>query len=766
MTTSPWSFSARRASSRELTRLYQLAAAALAALLLDILFLPTMIDHVPRWVGAAVAHKEVSGKIVYVDIANGRNFSAVSVAKRQAETVDIASAAGAEAIFLEGRFIESDIGIADLRKSTATSKSPVTIAWPITYGADADSNGIRVDRRASFPGVSEAIQANRILLTKFRPSTETRITVADRQYPSFAAAIAGSESSGGEYQIDYRYDVRDIPVFALDDLRGDARLQTRLAGKRIVVGAATGTADSSSLVPNQLVWVPRILVDIIAAETLRGGPPFHVHSLVTFLVALLWLYVATLLTKPARRRIYAVGTVLLLAIPVLVAPFGPVVDFGVSVTMTAIYFVLRLRTHRSERAAGTERLSGLPNFHSLEEDFGAARGRLVVAKVDNFEEILASLEPAQHATFVQQIAKRLAIGGLNRIYTDTSGHFAWFDELESAKSHVAGLLALTSAPIFVGERTLDFSCSFGLLDCTIDKARQAISATVVASDRAAGRSTHIAYVSEQEGFDANWQLSLLAALDHAIANEQIYLVFQPQKTLSEGRIVGVEALVRWRHPERGVISPSQFIPQIERAGRLKPLTAHTLRLAARAAERCSASDIRVSVNVSATIISDDDFVSFVNDNILIGGGQPQRITIEITETARIPSLERAARNLRALQVMGYCIALDDFGTGEANLSLLVSLPCDELKIDRSFVALAEHSDRARMVIAALCETTRASGMRLVAEGIESEDDRKTLLDLGCTIGQGYLLAKPLLLPQFLNALGTQYEPARHKLTLY
>ncbi len=725
-----------------------------------------MIDHVPRWVGAAVTHNQISGKIVYFDITNGRNFSAVSVAERQAEAVQIASNAGAEAIFLEGRFIETDAGIGDLRKATAASKAPVTIGWPITYGADADRNGIRVDRRASFPGVEEAIQANRILFTRFRSETETRITIADRHYRSFPAAIAGIENASGQYLIDYRYDVRDIPVFTLDDLEGNPKLQAGLSGKRVLIGGSTGSVDGNSLVPQQLVWVPRILVDIIAAETLRSGTPFHVHALVTFMLALFWLYIATLLPDRSRRRVYAVGTVTVVAIPLVVAPFGPIIDFGVAITTALIYFTMRYRTQQSERAAGTERLSGLPNFHALEDDYASARGRLVVAKVDAFEEILASLESTQHAAFIQQIAKRLTIGGSTKIYTDTSGHFAWFDELESAKSHVSGLLALTSAPILIGDRTLDFSCSFGLLDCAIEKPRQAISATVVAADRAASRSTHIAFVSEQEGFDANWQLSLLAALDQAISNEQIYLAFQAQKSLLDDSIVGVEALVRWRHPERGVISPSQFIPQIERAGRLKPLTAHTLRLAARAAERTAGSGLRVSVNVSATIIADHDFIDFIHDNILSGGGQPQRIIIEITETARIPNIELAARNLRTLQKMGYHISLDDFGTGEANLSLLVSLPCDELKIDRSFVVLAEHSERARMVISALYQTTRAAGMRIVAEGIETERDRSTLIDLGCEIGQGYLLGKPQLLPQFLNALHEDERQRRQKLTLY
>ncbi|RVQ69200.1 EAL domain-containing protein [Croceicoccus ponticola] len=764
--TSPWSFSARRASSQEMTRLYQLAASALAAWILYVVYIPLFIDHLPRWVGSAIAHEQTSGEIVLVDIANDRSFSAVSIAERQAQAVTIASRAGAQAVFIEGRFVQSDAGIKALRDATAASTAPVTIGWPITYAAEANSDGIRVDRRASFPRVTEAIQSDRVLPTKFRPYVETYMTVADRRYRTFAAAISGVENIEGPVLIDYRYDIDDIRVYPLDDLDANAEMREALAGKRVVIGASTGSLDKTSLVPNKWVWVPSILVDIVAAETLRAGPPLEVSNLLTFSIALLLLYTATLLPRRPRRRMYAIVSVLVVALPMLIAPFGPVVALGSAVCMMMIFFIMRLRTHQREVAAGTERISGLPNFHALEDDYASARGRLVIAKVAKFEEILASLEPARHSEFMHQIAKRLSVGSSQRVYTDTSGHFAWFEELETAKSHVAGLLALTSAPIMVGDRTLDFSCSFGLLDCSIEKPRQAISATVVASDKASERPTHIAYVSEQDGFDANWQLSLLASLDQAIAKEQIYLAFQPQTRLDDGAIVGVEALVRWRHPERGVISPSQFIPQIERAGRLKPLTAHTLRLGARAAQKTGPHDIRVSVNVSATIISDDDFVAFVQENIKAGGGHPGWITIEITETARIPSIERASRNLLALQRLGYHVALDDFGTGEANLSLLVSLPCDELKIDRSFVVLAQHSERARMVISGLSRTTHLAGMRLIAEGIETDEDREMLLNLGCEMGQGYLLGKPQFLPQFLQLLTAVVDTPDRKLSLY
>ncbi|WP_144094776.1 EAL domain-containing protein [Croceicoccus sediminis] len=756
--------SARRASSQELVRLYQLAASAVAAFILGLAALPHLIDHAPRWFGSAMMVEPISGQIVLIDTGSGQNFSDESVAERQAQAVRIASKAGAEAIFIEGQFAESDPGISALANAISATSTPVTIGWPLAYTADENYIGVRVDRRASFPDVTETAQANRQLMTGFVREAESPITVAGKRWSSFSAAISGVDYVPGVFPIDYRHRASDLKVYSIDDLAGRSKMTAQLRGKRVVIASIT-SLQRNALVPRD--WrVPIIFVDLLAAETLISGVPFRVPTEIGYFFAIIMLYIAALLPRRMRRKTYAATAGLMIAVPLFVAPFGPIINSGAGLCVLFVYGGLRLRSGLRERAAGVERLSGLPNFHSLEDDFTASKGRLIIAKVENYEEILASLESTHHADFVKQIAQRLSIGGSTQIYTDTTGHFAWFDELEHAKSHVAGLLALTSAPIVTGDRTLDFNCAFGLLDCTIDKPRQAISATIVAADRAASRPTHISYVSEQDGFDANWQLSLLASLGDAMEREQIYLAFQPQCRLADNRIIGVEALVRWRHPERGVISPSQFIPQIERAGRLKPLTAHTLRLAARAADRILSTGIRVSVNVSATLVADDDFVPFVHENILAGGGRPSAITIEITETARTPDIERAARNLEKLRSIGYHIALDDFGTGEANLSLLVALPCDELKIDRSFVILSQHSDRARMVIGALEKTTSMADMRLIVEGIETEDDRNTMLDLGCELGQGYLLGKPQLLTQFIHLLGSQVVDEPTKLTLY
>jgi len=723
------------------------------------------IDIVPRAFVAKVSPREPSGEIVLVDMDGAPKLSRGTAASRLARGVRYASSAGAEATLVEGSFSETDPDIAQLRDEIVASKSSVTIGWPVAFQAEQDNDTRRVDRKAAFPNAHEALDLHWAVVFDFIADEGLSWEISGRPWLPFSSAIAGVDLAKGSYPINYRYPIEGFTHYRLSQLDADPELRRRLAGKRVVLASTVGNFDNTATTPidNR---VPRIYINILAAETLRAGPPTSIPWYYLVLPTLFLLVAGLVLGKQIRWRIYAAALIAAILLPFVLSFNDIYLDWGRAILMLTIFLALRTRVYWRESAAGIEHLSGLSNFHALEDNYQGASGRLVVAQVENYEEMLASLEPEYHPELINLMAQRLSIGGSSQIYTDTTGHFAWFDELEHAKSHVAGLLALTSAPIVIGRRTLDFSCSFGLLDCPIAKPRQAISATVVAAANAARRSTHIAYVSEQEGHDADWQLSLLASMDQAISKEQIYLAFQPQRNLLNGRIVGVEALVRWRHPERGVISPSQFIPQIESAGRLKPLTAHTLRLAARASEATMQSNVRVSVNISATLISNDDFVTFIHENILAGGGRPNGIIIEITETARIADLDRAAKSLADLRKLGYEVALDDFGTGEANLSLLVSLPCDELKIDRSFVVLSQHSERARMVISALARTARLSGMRLVAEGIETEEDHDVLRELGCEVGQGYLLGKPQLFVQFLSQLEAEREDPRSNLRLY
>ena len=751
--------------------LLSLVAALVVLFVLDI---PKLIDEVPRVFISRLMERSVSGEIVLVT-TDREVGTRESTAERQAAAIAALDRMDPKLIVFEGRFPEDDPGIPALRSAIAKSKAPVIVAWAATAGQItarntqgklAAQNTLSISRNADLPVDGEAVDANRTSLTGFVFEAANRFDTSEGPLPTLGTALAGRIAAGADaYPIDFRFAADSIPIVSLGSLEKGLVDEQQIAGKKILVAVPrTGNSILISTPVNKAM--PSALVGIIAAETLMSESLRPIGWHLPFLIFGLCLITAAMLSKRPRRFAYGIVVLASLSAPSVAANFDLLLPAGMVYTLLIIYAAIRLRSNWRDRAAGVDAVSGLANFQALQEDFSKSHGRLVVARVEHFEEILASLEPSLHRSFIQQISQRLTVGNGATVYTDTTGHFAWFDEMEHAKSHITGLLALASAPLRIADRTLDFSCAFGILDNDITKPRQAISATIVAAETALKRPSRMALVSEQGGSDTDWQLSLHSSLDHAIAHQHIYLLFQPQCLLESGHVVGAEALVRWKHPQRGEISPSEFIPFIEKAGRLKPLTAHTLRLAARSANVALNAGARISVNISATLLAEHDFVSLICDNIAAGGGRPQAITIEITETAKIEDFRTAARNLERLRDKGFHISLDDFGTGEANLSLLVGLPCDEIKIDRSFVALAQHNERARIVIRALNDTARKAGMRLVAEGIETEVEQDLLISLGCVIGQGFLYGRPMRISELLSMLDVRESCEPRKLTLY
>ncbi|MDT0575120.1 EAL domain-containing protein [Croceicoccus sp. F390] len=718
----------------------QLLISALAAAFLALAGISDPLDEAFWVTTSQFMPKPVSDELVLINVTNPASGAEQSIAASQAKAIRALSAYRPEAIFLQGSFSRGDSGVAELQAAIAATTVPVTVGWQKKLAAS--DGGLRqvLGKEAQLPGATDTLDVYFYSALGYPWKTTSVFSLGTQDVPVFPAAIAGKPHQEEPFLLDYHYQSADFTVYALDQVARGIPRDNDLAGKRIIIGTAAAEGLSGTKIPGGRV--PSIYVTLIAAETLIQGAPDILPWFLPLGLVCLILLISIWLQQPFRRPAVTLAVLIALLLPIIAADWNSFAQIGAALLCTLLFIALRARSAWQARAANTDNLSGLPNFNALQEEM-SSDSRLIVTRVARFEEILASLEPSLHKQFVQQIEHRLSIGREGRLYTDGTGHFAWFDPAASHDNdHVTGLLALANAPLVVGNRNLDFACSFGILDSAAAKPQQAVSATVVAAEAAASRPSHVAFVSEQTGKDAQWQLSLHAALDHAIAHDQIYLEYQPQRDLATWEIIGAEALVRWRHPERGEISPAEFIPQVEKAGRLLPLTAHILRSAARAIGSHPAPDRRIAVNISASLISKPDFVEFVCSSVADGGAPFSAITLEITETTRIPDVAAAATNLSKLRERGFAVSLDDFGTGEANLSLLVDLPCDELKIDRSFVRLAQDNDRARMIIAAVAQTASHSNLRLVAEGIETTAELEILRSLGCSIGQGYLLGRP------------------------
>ncbi len=247
---------------------------------------------------------------------------------------------------------------------------------------------------------------------------------------------------------------------------------------------------------------------------------------------------------------------------------------------------------------------------------------------------------------------------------------------------------------------------------------------------------------------ARRRFSLETDLRRALKRGELELHYQPLVDLGTGSLNGFEALARWQHPDLGAISPVDFIPVAEESGLIVPLGRWALDQAARTIadwdERLgTASDFRISVNMSAVQMQRDDVVEAVRSALSDADVSGDRMTLELTESAFINDPDGAKRLLGSLKALDTNLAMDDFGTGYSNLAYLQQLPIDVLKIDRSFVSDMMIDKDKRAIVRTVLSLARALGMKTTAEGIESEEISDVLRRLGCSVGQGYYFARPL-----------------------
>ena len=240
-------------------------------------------------------------------------------------------------------------------------------------------------------------------------------------------------------------------------------------------------------------------------------------------------------------------------------------------------------------------------------------------------------------------------------------------------------------------------------------------------------------------------------LKSAVANGELYLEYQPQRH-SDGKIIGFEALVRWRHPQRGIVPPVEFIPIAEESHLIVEIGEWVLREACREAATWS-EPLQVAVNVSAVQFRRGNLQQMVDTVLRESGLAPGQLELEITEGVLIENVARAALVLKSLKTLGLRIALDDFGTGYSSLSYLQSFPLDRIKIDRSFIASLGRTDRSLAIVRAVIGLAHGLGLPALAEGVETTEQLETLVAEGCDEMQGYLIGRPRPIEVYSNLLG-------------
>ncbi len=256
--------------------------------------------------------------------------------------------------------------------------------------------------------------------------------------------------------------------------------------------------------------------------------------------------------------------------------------------------------------------------------------------------------------------------------------------------------------------------------------------------------THVVYKPALSAVESS-DLEAWSDIDDALRQGEFEIHYQPKIALGTSKLTGAEALARWRHPTRGLISPARFMAVIEGTESVRALLWYVLNNALRQAAAWNQRwpGFRIAVNVSPTSLAEADLVELLADAIRIWNVPAGQLVLEITESALMRGPAESTKRLHQLRELGVKVSIDDFGTGYSSLTYLKNLPANELKIDKSFILPIAHSESDRRLVESIIQLGHAVGLEVVAEGIEDEGTLRALVDMGCDIGQGYYLGRPV-----------------------
>jgi len=437
---------------------------------------------------------------------------------------------------------------------------------------------------------------------------------------------------------------------------------------------------------------------------------------------------------------------------------------------------LTQREARARHAAKHDALSSLPNRqHMIEHvdtmlaktDFGETGERAIAAyiDIDRFKDINDTLGHETGDKLIKAVSKRLAArlranDFLARFGGDEFAIFCVSSDADADTRLAARIASAFAEPFAIDGQTIRVTASVGIAKApehgrnADELMRHADIALYEAKNE--GRDRAMTFSSEMAK-QVETRRAIEVDLRTAIEREELRLNYQPIVSCRTGAIVGAEALLRWRHPLRGEISPATFIPIAEISGLMPEVGAWMLEQAMKDAKLWP--DLEIAVNLSPVQFNQTDLQSLLKRLTSEYDVAPSRIVLEITEGVLLEATDRTKAVLQGLQEMGFKTALDDFGTGYSSLAYLCNFKFDKIKIDRSFVTNVSSAITSRTIVQSVASLGRGLGMQIVAEGVESEYEAVMMSHFGCTELQGYFFSRPIAAPQ-LTALIEKFEP-RH-----
>jgi diguanylate cyclase len=507
------------------------------------------------------------------------------------------------------------------------------------------------------------------------------------------------------------------------------------------------------------------------------------------LIATLLVALAAWLPRSTRGRDHASGqqrssklTVIpivfsLVALGILGAGIVGSASVGASLLAFAAVAAVILRTAmtvhelhsgiESFRLARTDELTSLTNrrgfLEGLDRILDAAPGTVAVMIIDlnGFKEVNDSLGHHAGDELLRLVSERFRpvvgeAGLLARLGGDEFGVVIMVPDDRAALDGAALMQRSLDDPFIVDEISVRVGAAIGVAlypDHSRTRTGVMRSADVAMYD-AKQRRTGVEMYHAASDFQTREKLQLLEDLRGAIEHRGLSLYYQPKVHLNDGTITSSESLVRWQHPTRGLLLPDEFVPIAERAGLVPGLTRAVLAQAISFhAERCP--HVGVSVNISHRDVVDDNLAEYIADLLQIYHYPAEQLTLEITETELAHDPDRASRSIANLRAAGMRISIDDFGVGYSSMARLLDLAVDEVKIDKSFVLAIDDDRRAIAIIRSTVELADALGLQVVAEGIETPQVLRQIMQAGVDVGQGYLITRPLSGRDYLEFLSSR-----------
>jgi diguanylate cyclase (GGDEF)-like protein len=574
------------------------------------------------------------------------------------------------------------------------------------------------------------------------------------------------------------FELDDKAARELADITGLAvTLKVNSAGRwtDVVSTVPAGRVRQSDVVTRRIEmskWGNAEVVAILSRSLADARAPFERLTKVLFLIAgvsliasaLAAFWLARNITRPLQDLTDAVDQMRAgtydVALSVQRGDELGVLAEGLQLMQTAV----QSRDQSIRLLAYEDTLTGVMNRTA----FGAALGKalagangapiaVAVINLDRFRRINEHLGySVGDAVLIKMAARLAAVPSVNaavaRLAADQFAAFTRLQDAANLQAWGTSLVMALAEPVFVEAQPIDITATLGLalaVDGTTP-TDELMRCADLALEHARREKRALAVYEEALKPAARDQLSLLGELRHAVEHDELRLFFQPKIEFKTGRVTGAEVLLRWQHPKRGLLNPVDFIPFAEQTGFIRRLTRWTLdhSIAQGAEWQRAGKPLALAVNISVDDIGDARLDSRVASMLTRHQLPPPLLTLELTESGFIEDFTRALRMLDAIAALGVSLSIDDFGTGYSSLSHLARMPVHEVKIDRSFVQGLESDPEFAPVVRSAIDMGHSLGLKVVAEGIETEAAARRLRDLGCDIAQGYLYAKPMPLAAF------------------